>query len=74
MNLLTMPWTPGSKDIDMDRTITHIDGNVITVDGPITQALDVQYTDASQGNNTIYKYTATGRLANVGVENLAGYS
>src|SRR5439155_14254520 len=24
MNLLTNPWTPGSKDINMDRTITHI--------------------------------------------------
>src|SRR4051795_1665872 len=65
MNLLTNPWTPGSKDVDMDRTITHIDGNVITLDAPITQALDVKYTDASQGNNTIYAYTATGRLSNV---------
>ena len=37
MNLLTNPWTPGSKDINMDRTITHIDGNVITIDAPITQ-------------------------------------
>src|SRR5262249_6500996 len=38
MNLLDMPWTPGSKDINMDRTITHIDGNVITIDAPDTQA------------------------------------
>src|SRR5438876_400780 len=57
MNLLTNPWTPGSKDINMDRTITHIDGNVITIDAPITQALDLKYTDASQRTNTIHKYT-----------------
>jgi autotransporter-associated beta strand protein len=74
MNLLTNPWTPGSKDINMDRTITHIDGNVITIDAPITQALDLKYTDASQGTNTIYKYTAAGRLSNVGIENIGGIS
>src|SRR3954468_4176892 len=37
MNLLDFPWTPGSKDINMDRTITHIDGNVITIDAPIAR-------------------------------------
>jgi autotransporter-associated beta strand protein len=74
MNLLDNPWTPGSKDINMDRTITHIDGNVITIDAPITQALELKYTDASEGPNQIYVYTANGRLNNVGVEYLGGYS
>src|SRR6185295_7516721 len=74
MNLLDNPWTPGSKDINMDRTITRIDGNVITVDAPMTQALDLKYTDAAEGNNTIYKYTASSRLNNVGVEYLGGVS
>lgn len=74
MNLLDNPWAPGSKDIDMDRTITHIDGNVITIDAPITQALELKYTDAAEGPNTIYKYTASGRLSNVGIEYIGGIS
>lgn len=71
MNLLDNPWTPGSKDINMDRTITHIDGNVITVDAPITQALDKIH---AYGGGTIYKYTAAGRLSNVGVEGIGSFS
>src|SRR5947207_909110 len=67
-------WTPGSKDINMDRTITHIDGNVITIDAPITQALDLKYTDGTEGTNTIYKYSAAGRLSNVGIEDIGGVS
>src|SRR5436190_441709 len=57
-----------------ERTIIRIDGNVITLDAPITQALDLKYTDATQGGNTIYKYTASGRVSNSGVEYLGGYS
>src|SRR5437667_87048 len=66
MNLLTNPWTPGSKDVNMERTITHIDGNVITLDAPLVNALDKKYTDATEGQNTVYEYTVTGRLNNVG--------
>ena len=67
MDRLTNPWT--SRDVDMDRTITHVAGNVVTIDAPITQAIDATY-----GGATIWKYTAAGRLANVGVEYLTGES
>src|SRR5262249_3885447 len=74
MDLLTNPWTPGSKDINMERTITHIDGNVITLDAPLVNSLDQKYTDATEGNNTVYEYNTTGRLNNVGVEFIGGVS
>jgi len=74
MNLLDFPWTPGSKDINMDRTITHIDGNVITLDSPVTQALELKYTDATEGSNTVSKISTSSRLNNVGIENIGGIS
>ena len=63
------PWT--SRTIDMDRTITRIEGNVITLDAPLTHALD---RVRPYGGGTIGKYTATGRISNVGVEYISGRS
>ena len=69
MNLLANPWTPGSKDLNSDRVITAINGNTITIDAPLTNSLDAQY-----GGGTIYKYTWSGRISNVGLENFYAYS
>lgn len=69
MDTLQYPWQPNSKNIEWDRVITHIDGNTITVDAPLTTALDQQY-----GGGTIHRYSWSGRLENVGVENLYGKS
>ncbi len=69
MNLLANPWTPGSKDLDSDRVITAINGNTITIDAPLTNSLDAQY-----GGGTIYRYTWSGRISNVGLENFYSYS
>jgi hypothetical protein len=69
MDQLTNPWTPGSKDLNSDRVITAINGNTITIDAPLTNSLDQQY-----GGGTIYRYTWTGRISNVGLENLYTYS
>jgi hypothetical protein len=69
MDLLQYPWQPNSKNIDWDRTITNIDGNTITVDAPLTNSLEQQY-----GGGTIHRYTWSGRLNNVGIENLYGFS
>ena len=33
-------WKPGDRDLFFDRTITKLDGNTITIDAPITTALD----------------------------------
>jgi len=38
------------------------------------ELLDVKYTDATEGDNTIREYTAAGRLTNTGVEYLSGVS
>jgi hypothetical protein len=62
-------WADNSKDLDSDRIITGIDGNTITIDAPLTQALDQQF-----GGGTVYKYSFPGRITNVGVQNLLGDS
>ncbi|MFI5131652.1 MAG: DUF6298 domain-containing protein [Chitinophagales bacterium] len=58
-------WKAGDRDGYFDRTITRIDGNTITIDAPITTALDSTYGGAS-----IYFYNWNGRINNCGVENL----
>jgi hypothetical protein len=49
--------------------ITAVEGNLITVDAPIVNALEKQF-----GGGTIYKYAHPGRIAQVAVENMRGDS
>lgn len=58
-------WKPGEQDIFWDRKITEVKGNTITIDAPLTTALDTAY-----GGGTIAKYNWAGRIAQTGVENL----
>jgi len=58
-------WKPGSRDILWDRTVRAIEGNRITIDAPITTALDQTY-----GGGSVYRYLFPGRIDHVGVENL----
>jgi hypothetical protein len=69
MDQLVNPWQPGSKDINWDRLITSINGTEITVDAPLTTAVEQQF-----GGGTIYKYTWPGRIQNVGIEQMRGVS
>ena len=69
MNLLDIPWTPGNLEQSWDRVITRVEGNVITVDAPLTNSIDLNY-----GGGTIKQYTWAGRLNNIGVESLRGIS
>jgi autotransporter-associated beta strand protein len=64
----TEAWTPSSTHIQMDRTITAISGNTITVNLPLTNSLDSTNNNAF-GGGTIFKYT-TNRITNVGIENM----
>jgi len=64
-----VPWTAGSKDLLFDRTITRIDGNWITVDVPLPQTFESVY-----GGGQIWRYTWTGRIQQVGIEDLYGFS
>jgi hypothetical protein len=65
------PWLPGTKNLISDRVITQIDAktNLITVDAPLTDALEKKY-----GGGTIFKYAFPGRIDHVGVEDLSGVS
>lgn len=58
-------WKPGDTDITWDRTITAINGNTITINAPLTLAIDSKF-----GGAQIFKYQWDGRISNSGVENL----
>jgi len=58
-------WKAGTRDIRWDRKVTQIDGDTITLDAPITTAIEKQY-----GGATIERYEWRGRIENVGVEDL----
>jgi hypothetical protein len=65
--------TPASRwrpfTIDWDRVVVEVQGNTITVDAPITCAIDKQW-----GGGEVAKYTDPGRIEHVGVENLRAIS
>jgi hypothetical protein len=71
MDVIQNPWLPGTKDLESDRVITQIDAqhNLITIDAPLTDALEQKY-----GGGTIFKYDFPGRIDHLGVENLSGFS
>ena len=58
-------WKPGSRDLVWERVIKSIDGNSITMDAPITMAMDAKF-----GGGFLKTYSWPGRIWNVGVENL----
>jgi hypothetical protein len=59
-------WRP--FDINYDRIITGIKGNMITVDAPIFCAIETRW-----GGGFLFKYSDP-RIENVGVENIRGIS
>jgi hypothetical protein len=58
-------WHPGSRNLVWDRVIKSIDGNQVTVDAPITTAIETNF-----GSGYVGIYSWPGRLSQVGVENL----
>jgi len=63
----TRQWTP--FDLRFDRVITALDGNRVTVDAPITCAIDRQW-----GGGALVRYADPARLAFCGVESLRAIS
>jgi len=63
--LTTLAWKPGERDIRWDRTVVAVNGNTITLDAPLTMALDTAY-----GGGTLAAYRWPGRISRTGVENL----
>ncbi len=58
-------WKPGQRDVYWDRQVKAIDGDGITLDAPLTTALDTAY-----GGGKVAGYHWPGRIEQVGVENL----
>jgi autotransporter-associated beta strand protein len=64
-----VPWTADGYHLDYDRIITRIEGSRITLDAPITCAIEARYA-----GGTIRRFTWSGRINNVGIEDLRGES
>lgn len=58
-------WKSGQRDSYWDRTITAISGNELTLDAPLTTALDAVY-----GGGSVRVYQQQNTITNVGIENL----
>jgi hypothetical protein len=60
-------WRP--FDVEWDRVVTDVQGNAITIDAPITCAVEQRW-----GGGAVIKVEDPGRIADVGVENLRAIS
>src|SRR5262249_23087632 len=60
-----LDWRPGTLDLCWDRVVRQIDRDAITLDAPLTTALD-----AAHGRCRVRGYSWPGRVRNAGVENL----
>ena len=58
-------WTAGTQDIEMNRTITAINGNTITIDVPVTNHLNL-----SLSQSYIYKINKSTTKVLIGIEDL----
>lgn len=69
MDAFGVAWKPGTRDIRWDRSITRVDGDKITLDAPITTAIEKRF-----GGGTVEPYDWPGRISRVGVEDLRLHS
>ena len=60
-----LDWAPGSRNLIWDRTVESVSAGAITIDSPITTALEKRY-----GSGTIARVTADAPVAHIGLENL----
>jgi hypothetical protein len=58
-------WKKGDIDLYWDRTLTAVDGSQITLDAPLSMALDAQ-----EAASKVLLYRWQGRISECGVENL----
>ena len=59
-------WRPGGEDIVWDRKIVSLESNLVSVDAPITAALEKEL-----GGGRVALFPCAGRINNVGIENLS---
>jgi hypothetical protein len=62
-------WIRVGTLIHSDRLITAIDGNLVTVDAPISDSFDALYLQPDSA--TVVPYTFTGRIEQVGLESMS---
>ena len=65
LNDWRLVWHAGNYDVVWDRTITKLEGTLVSIDAPITTAMESRF-----GGGVVKTYTWPGRLRNCGVENL----
>ena len=58
-------WVPGKMDVVWRSVVVKVEGDAVTVDAPITTALDEKF-----GGGTLSTYAWPGVISHVGVENL----
>lgn len=65
LNDWRLVWHSGNYNLIWDRVIQKIDGNTITIDSPITTAIETKF-----GGGFVEAYSWPGRIDNAGIENL----
>lgn len=63
----TQQWKP--FDLDFDRVVTGVEGDLVTFDAPLTCAIEDRW-----GGGMVVPYSDAGRIRNVGIEGLRGVS
>jgi hypothetical protein len=58
-------WTTSLYTMNYRRKIIAVNGNTISVDAPVVEAIDATYADGY-----LMKYTWTGKIENIGIENM----
>ncbi|CAH1219604.1 hypothetical protein PAECIP111891_04936 [Paenibacillus allorhizoplanae] len=65
LNMAQWGWTTTEYTVQYERKIVAINGNSITIDAPIVQAMETKY-----GGGHIVKFNDPGRISQVGIEDI----
>jgi Family of unknown function (DUF6298) len=77
-----LTWKPGSRDLVWNRVVTAIGDDLVTVDAPITTAIENPNLGRRRGDESqtekkeklespyVVSYNWPGRISNIGIENL----
>jgi hypothetical protein len=66
-NGMPQTWLAVGSTIRSDRVVASVSGNAVTLDAPLSDALDAQYVAPGA---TVQPYTFAGRISQVGLESL----
>lgn len=63
--ITSLGWKPGQRDLQWYRKVVSVNGDAITLDAPLTTALDQQY-----GGATVATFQWSGRISQCGIEGI----